>query len=42
LTEFNKASAMMVVEQGVVSRQLGTQIAHAIAKVAEDAQRPGA
>ncbi|MFT8247200.1 lyase family protein [Roseomonas sp. BN140053] len=42
LGEMNKASAVMVVEQGIVPRPLGTQIANSIRQVIEEGARPGA
>jgi argininosuccinate lyase len=42
LGEFNKASTVMVVEQGIVPRDLGAKIASGVAKVIEDGEKPGA
>ncbi|MGZ5105183.1 MAG: argininosuccinate lyase [Usitatibacter sp.] len=42
LGEFNKASTVMVVEQGIVPRDLGAKIAAGVAHVIEDGDKPGA
>jgi argininosuccinate lyase len=42
LNEFNKASTVMVVEQGIVPRALGTKIAIGLNKVIADGAKPGA
>ena len=42
LGEFNKASTVMVVEQGIVPRVLGMKIADGVARVIEDGDKPGA
>ena len=42
LGEFNKASTVMVTEQGIVPRELGAKIAKGVAQVIEDGDRPGA
>ncbi len=42
LNELNKASTVMVVEQGIVPRPLGTQIAQGLEKVIVDGEKPGA
>jgi argininosuccinate lyase len=42
LSEINKASAVMVVEQKIVPKELGKTIADAVSKVIADEQRSGA
>ena len=42
LGEFNKASTVMVTEQGIVPKELGAKIAKGVAQVIEDGDKPGA
>jgi hypothetical protein len=42
LSEMNKASSVMVVEQGIVPKALGRTIAETVAKVIADAEKSGA
>jgi len=42
LNELNKASTVMIVEQGIVPRDLGVKIAGGLVKVIADGEKPGA
>ena len=42
LSEMNKASSVMVVEQGIVPKALGRTIAETVSKVIADAEKSGA
>src|ERR671930_1759266 len=42
LSEINKASSVMVVEQGIVPKTLGRAIAESVSKVIADAEKTGA
>ena len=42
LSEMNKASSVMVVEQGIVPKALGRTIAETVSKVIADAEQSGA
>src|SRR5262245_5630056 len=42
LSEINKASSVMVVEQGIVPKALGKTIAESVSQVIAEAQKPGA
>ena len=42
LSDLNKASTVMVVEQGIVPKVLGVKIAEALAQVIADGEKPGA
>ena len=42
LSELNKASSVMVVEQGIVPKALGRSIAETVSKVIADAEKAGA
>ena len=42
LGEINKASSVMVVEQGIVPKTLGRRIAESVSKVIADAEKGGA
>jgi len=42
LGEINKASSVMVVEQGIVPKALGKTIADSVSQVIADGDRPGA
>ncbi len=42
LGEFNKASTVMVTEQGIVPKELGAKIMKGVAQVIEDGEKPGA
>ena len=42
LSEMNKASSVMVVEQGIVPKSLGRTIAETVSKVIADAEKSGA
>ena len=42
LGEFNKASTVMVIEQGIVPKELGARIAKGVSQVIEEGDKPGA